>query len=90
MFDEINTVLASTDTGLHLVLLIGVAIFCGTIGARVFQALKIPQIIGFIVIGVGLGPVLGVVPHETVLALEPFNLFALGLIGFLIGGELKR
>jgi len=90
MFDKINTVLASTDTGMHLVLLIGTAIFCGTIGARVFQKLKIPQIIGFIVIGVALGPLLGVVPHETVIKLEPFNMFALGLIGFLIGGELKR
>jgi len=90
MFDKINTVLASTDTGMHLVLLIGTAIFCGTIGARVFQKLKIPQIIGFIVIGVVLGPLLGVVPHEKVIELEPFNMFALGLIGFLIGGELKR
>ncbi|MBN2132534.1 MAG: cation:proton antiporter [Sedimentisphaerales bacterium] len=85
-----NTVLASTGTGMHLILLIGTAIFFGTVGARVFQKLKIPQIIGFIVVGVILGPVLGVVPHEKVIELEPFNLFALGLIGFLIGGELKR
>ena len=90
MFDNINTVLASTGTGMHLVLLIGTAIFCGTIGARVFQMLKIPQIIGFIVVGVLLGPALGIIPHEKVIELEPFNLFALGLIGFLIGGELKR
>jgi len=59
MFDNVNTVLASTGSGMHLVLLIGTAIFCGTVAARVFQKLRIPQITGFIVVGVMLGPAQG-------------------------------
>ena len=90
MNDTTNILLASSDEGMQLILLLGTAIFFGTIGARLFQKLRIPQIIGFIVIGVLLGPVLKTIPHETVEHLEPFNLFALGLIGFLIGGELRR
>lgn len=81
-----------SDSGrhLHLILLMGTAILFGTIAAGLVQRLRIPQIIGFIGIGVILGPILGIIPYEIVTALEPFNIFALGLIGFLIGGELQR
>jgi len=74
----------------NIILLIGIAIFTGTVGAKVIQKFHIPQIIGYVVIGLILGPLLGVISAETVVTLEPFNLFALGVIGFLIGGELKR
>lgn len=73
-----------------LILLFGIAIFFGTVAARVIQRFRTPQIIGFILIGVVLGPILGIIRQETVARLEPFNVFALGLIGFLIGGELQR
>ena len=75
---------------LNMLLVIGVAIFFGTFGARLFQRLHIPQIVGYIVIGVLLGPMLGVMSQQTIKTFEPFNLFALGIIGFLIGGELKK
>ena len=74
----------------NLVLLVGIAIFGGTVGARIFQRLRIPQILGYIVIGILLGPVLGLISEPTIETLEPFNFFALGVIGFMIGGELKR
>lgn len=76
--------------GFNLVLLVGFAIFFGTLGAGIFQKFRIPKIIGYIVIGVILGPCLKVITPETIELLEPFNVFALGIIGFLIGGELKR
>ena len=75
---------------LNIILLIGVAIFGGTIGARVFQRLSIPRILGYVTIGILLGPVLNIISQKTIRDLEPFNMFALGIIGFLIGGELKR
>ncbi|MBN1787285.1 MAG: cation:proton antiporter [Sedimentisphaerales bacterium] len=75
---------------LNSLLIIGIAIFLGTIGARLFQHLHIPQIIGYITIGIILGPALGIISPKTVEIFEPFNLFALGIIGFLIGGELKK
>jgi len=74
---------------LDVILLIGIAIFCGTLGARISQKLHIPQIVGYVTIGIILGPVLKIISQQTIQNLEPFNSFALGIIGFLIGGELK-
>ncbi len=74
---------------LDILLVIGLAVFLGTVGAKIFQKLHIPQIIGYVTIGILLGPVLGVISPEAVESFNPFNFFALGIIGFLIGGELK-
>lgn len=72
-----------------LLTIIGLCIFCGVIGAWVFQKLHVPQVVGYIVIGVIIGESgFQIVDHADILALRPFNLFALGLIGFLVGGEL--
>jgi len=85
----LGTILAqSEDT--NVLLLIGVGICAGAVGAKLVQKLHIPKIVGYIVIGVILGPVLGIISEEAIHLLEPFNSFALGVIGFLIGGELKR
>ena len=83
-------ILAQGIEHLNVILLMGLAIFFGTVGAGLFQRLHIPRIIGYVAIGIVLGPVLGVISPETVQELELFNLFALGIIGFLIGGELER
>lgn len=83
---------AATDPGHHLnvLLLLGIAVFGGTIGARVFRRLRIPQIIGSILTGVLIGESgLHLVSEAVVTTVEPLNYFALGIIGFLIGGELK-
>ena len=73
-----------------LLTIIGLCIFGGVLGAWVFQKLHVPQVVGYIVIGVLIGESgLRVVDHTDILALQPFNLFALGLIGFLVGGELR-
>jgi len=89
MVDVLATTLAE-DEGLNIILLVGIAIFGGTIGARIFQRLNIPRIVGYVAIGIILGPLFGVISARTIQDLEPFNMFALGIIGFLIGGELKR
>ena len=97
MIDPLNAILAQSE-GINLVLLIGLAILAGTVGAKIIKTLHIPQIIGYIAIGVILGPLLKVIPLAgpegaevfNLRALEVFNLFALGVIGFLIGGELER
>jgi Kef-type K+ transport system membrane component KefB len=75
---------------LNLLLLMGIAVFFGTIGARLFQKLHIPQVVGYIVIGLILGgSALKLINIEVVMSLSPLNMFALGIIGFTIGGELK-
>ncbi|MHC4747248.1 MAG: cation:proton antiporter domain-containing protein [Planctomycetota bacterium] len=88
--NEFTASISSGTEGLNVVFLIGIAIFVGTFGARLFQKAHIPQVVGCIVIGILLGgDVLGVISDETVELLRPFTMFALGIIGFMIGGELR-
>jgi len=75
--------------GLNLVLLFAVVVLGGTFGARLFQKLRIPQVVGCIVTGILLGDVLGVITPDMIDLLRPFTIFALGIIGFKIGGELR-
>jgi Kef-type K+ transport system membrane component KefB len=78
------------EENLNIILLIGIAIFGGTIGARIFQKLRIPQVVGYIVIGMLIGgSVFNLIDQQLIRSFLPFNLFALGMIGFMIGGELK-
>jgi len=74
---------------LNLALLFGLVIFGGTFGARFFQKLHIPQVVGCIIIGVLLGDVFNVISPQRIETLEPFTMFALGVIGFMIGAELR-
>jgi len=87
---ELLAGILAQSVDINFVLLIGIAIFFGTVGAKIFQRIHIPQIVGYVTIGIILGPVLKIISPQTVQAFEPFNLFALGIIGFLIGGELRR
>ncbi len=89
MTELLKNTLAQSEE-LNIILLIGIAIFAGTVGGRIIQKLHIPRIIGYVAIGIILGPLLSIISQETIRDLEPFNMFALGIIGFLIGGELKR
>ncbi len=76
--------------GTQLVLLLGIVMFFGAIGGRLFQKLKIPQVVGYIVIGIIIGSSgFQILRPETIAALDPVNSIALALIGFLVGAELK-
>ncbi len=90
MAELLDSILAQGIEHINIILLMGLAIFFGTVGAGIFQRLHIPRIIGYVTIGIVLGPVLKIISPETVQNLDLFNLFALGIIGFLIGGELTR
>lgn len=79
--------MATVSTGILMIL--GIGVFGGIIGASIFQRLHIPQVVGYIVMGLVIGEVgFGLVDHEAIESLESLNLFALGIIGFLVGGEL--
>lgn len=88
---------AAVDTGgdvisslhLNLALLFGLIVLGGAFGARLFQRLRVPQVVGCIVVGILLGDVLDIVTPHTIEKLEPFMMFALGIIGFMIGAELR-
>lgn len=76
--------------GGQIVFLLGTMMFLGSIGGRLFQKIKIPQVVGYIVTGIIIGAsgfkVLG---DSLILALDPISTVALSLIGFLVGAELK-
>ncbi len=74
----------------QLVLLLGLILFVGAIGGWLFQKLRIPQVVGYIVIGIIIGSSgLHILEPNVIASLDPISTVALSLIGFLIGGELK-
>ncbi len=76
---------------LNILFLLGLVLFGGTIGGRLFQKFHIPQVVGYIIIGIVIGQSgLKIMDKDILEVLQPFNYFALGLIGFMIGGELKK
>lgn len=75
---------------LSILLLFGFALFGGSLGARLFQCLRIPQVVGYIAIGLLIGESgFKIIAMEDVVNFRQFNYFALGIIGFLVGGELQ-
>ena len=61
--------------------LVGIVIFLGTSAGKVFQKLKIPQVVGYIIVGVLLGEsFFGILKHSTIEAFTPIINVALGLI----------
>ncbi|MHC4075000.1 MAG: cation:proton antiporter domain-containing protein [Planctomycetota bacterium] len=88
-----NYLLVSASTEvfghLNLVLLFGLIVFGGTFASRLFQKFHIPQVVGCIVVGILLGDGLNLITYQTIEGLRPFTMFALGIIGFMIGGELQ-
>ncbi len=75
---------------LGVLAILGICVAGGVLGAFIFQKLKVPQVVGYIVVGVLIGDTgFGLLHPSDIHALQPFNNFALGLIGFLVGGELS-
>ena len=80
----------------NILAVIGIIIAVSFLGSKAFQRIGIPQVVGFILIGVVLGPsLLNVVPLELGNQLVIISEIALGLIGFDIGshllfGDLRR
>ncbi len=90
MLELTDVVLAQGVEHLNIILLMGLAIFFGTAGAGLFRKLHIPQVVGYVVIGLIIGESgLNLIGRDTVETLSSFNIFALGIIGFMIGGQLR-
>ena len=78
-----------SDISIGYLFIIGLAVFGGMIGAWAFQKLKVPQVLGYIVIGLIVGESgAEIITNDAIRTLTPLNTFALGIIGFLVGGEL--
>ncbi len=70
--------------------IIALSLIFGVLSARFFKNLKIPQVVGYIIIGLILGTsFLNILDQNIINEFRPINYVALGFIGFLVGGELK-
>jgi len=75
---------------METLLLIGLTLFLGTLGGKICQGFKIPQVTGYILTGLLLGPnLLHLWEAQTIESFGPVVSLALGIIGFMIGSELK-
>ena len=73
-----------------ILLLLGIGVFGGILGAWGFQKIRVPQVIGYIAIGLLIGQSgLNIIGQVELPTLRPFNYLALAVIGFLVGGELE-
>ena len=69
---------------------VGIVLVFAFLGSKIFQRFGIPQVVGFIVVGVVLGnSALNIVPLELVEDLSFISQIALGLIGFDMGSHLR-
>lgn len=76
---------------LNLLLLLGAALLLGLVGGKLFQAVKIPRVVGYISVGVVLGSSFtNVIPLDLVSDFSPLTNLALAFIGFMVGSELKK
>ena len=81
--------LAVSEAGLNILVLIGFILLSAFLGSKIFQWVGIPQVVGFIVVGVLLGTsFLKIIPLELSRELTFISEVALGLIGFDMGSHL--
>ena len=75
---------------MNILLVIGIVIVLGAAGGKLFQKLKLPSIMGYILIGVLLGESFdGILSGAALNSFVPIVNLALGIIGFMIGTELN-
>ncbi len=75
---------------LGILFLLGVGIVGGLFGAWLIQKLRVPQVVGYLLLGIIIGETGFQLIREDYIVntLQPLNELAFGIIGFLVGGEL--
>lgn len=82
--------LAISDVHFGVLVLLGMGVLGGALGAWFFQRIRIPQVVGYIAFGLLIGKSgFKLLQTEDIENFHSFTWFALGIIGFLVGGELK-
>jgi Kef-type K+ transport system membrane component KefB len=74
----------------QILLLFGVILILGLAGGRLFEKMGIPQVVGYIIIGLILGEsITHIISGKLLDNLSPLTSIALAFIGFMVGGELN-
>jgi Kef-type K+ transport system membrane component KefB len=75
---------------MNILLIFGVILISGLAVGRLFEKMGIPQVVGFIILGVILGDsVLSILPSSLLDNFSSLTYIALAFIGFIVGSELK-
>jgi Kef-type K+ transport system membrane component KefB len=75
---------------MNILLIFGLILISGLAVGRLFEKIGIPQVVGFIVLGVILGDsVLSLLPASLLDTFSSLTYIALAFIGFIVGSELK-
>ena len=75
---------------MNILLTVGAIILLGTISGRICQKFKLPQVMGYIIVGVFFGVSFhGFLSGPTIDSFRPIVSLALGIIGFMIGTEIR-
>jgi len=75
---------------MDILFLIGIVLVLGLIGGKILNKLKFPAVVGYLVIGIFLGPsVFGLFKLDLLDRMGIITDFALGIIAFIIGNELR-
>jgi len=78
------------DSAYDILMVFSLGILGGMLGGGVCRLLHVPQVVGYIIAGLLLGESgWGLIRQEDIGTFQPFNFFALGVIGMLVGAELK-
>jgi Kef-type K+ transport system membrane component KefB len=78
------------QTHFGMLLLLGIAVIGGILSALFVRRLNIPQVLGYLLVGVLIGESgLKLVHLSDIASLRSLNYFALGIIGFLVGSEIR-
>ncbi|MCD4783061.1 MAG: cation:proton antiporter [Candidatus Eremiobacteraeota bacterium] len=78
------------EHGLDILLIIGLMIALGYLGKVLSERFNFPHVMGYIVIGLILGrSVLNIINPQIYHHIEILSIFALAMVGFSIGGELR-
>lgn len=69
---------------------LAICIFAGLIAGKIVKQVKLPNVTGYLIIGIIVGPCcLKLIPREVVDSFDLISEMALGFIAFSIGGEFK-
>ncbi len=75
---------------LNTLLFLAVMIFAGMFFGRMAKHIRLPNVTGYIVAGLLLGPsILGIIPEDVIKSFEIISTVSLGFIAFSIGNEFK-
>lgn len=76
---------------MSIIFLLGLILIAGLLTGRLFKQIGVPQVVGFILLGLLVGDSVTHLASQSLLdSLSPITSVGLAIIGFMVGGEMKH